>query len=297
MVVREDREYKPRNAEGEVRSLGFGNWQHPKQWLQDAKRFLNEEVTWGERKGRPKRVAFLASCSYMLKPIVKALREAGIPFHNSYRLKCTDWNPLADPHGPDTAAGQVRAFLRADDMAYGEGARMWPGADLAAWTAPLKADGLLNRGAKTLLEKLGLVELNIPDLESLFDHEQLLRLLEIMLSEQDHLGDLIAWYREHLLPTQRDRLDYALKVVQQHGVAVLEKEPQVVVGTGHSLKGGEVEVAYVMPDLSPAGVSEWITGGARRDAVLRLAYVMATRSSETLVLCPPAVSRKAFTWR
>ena len=37
---------------------------------------------------------FLAACSYMLHPVVAALRKRGIPFHNPYRKSNGFWNPL-----------------------------------------------------------------------------------------------------------------------------------------------------------------------------------------------------------
>ena len=37
---------------------------------------------------------FLASCSYMLYPLVAILRKNGIPFHNPYRKTNGFWNPL-----------------------------------------------------------------------------------------------------------------------------------------------------------------------------------------------------------
>ena len=36
----------------------------------------------------------LASREYMLRPLIKELRERALPFHNPYRLKNRQWNPL-----------------------------------------------------------------------------------------------------------------------------------------------------------------------------------------------------------
>ena len=41
----------------------------------------------------------------------------------------------------------------------------------------------------------------------------------------------------------------------------------------YTAKGGEAEVVYLMPDLSVAGMQEYIKGGEGRDAVNRMFYV------------------------
>jgi len=48
-------------------------------------------------------------------------------------------------------------------------------------------------------------------------------------------------------------------------------------------------VVYLFPDLSFAGMNEWLGGGTA--AVRRLFYVGMTRARETLILCEPAGSR------
>ncbi len=39
-------------------------------------------------------VMLLASCSFMLHPVISVLRQWGIPFHNPYRKSAGYWNPL-----------------------------------------------------------------------------------------------------------------------------------------------------------------------------------------------------------
>jgi len=48
-------------------------------------------------------------------------------------------------------------------------------------------------------------------------------------------------------------------------------------------------VVYLFPDLSHAGMIEWIGRGSA--AVRRLFYVGMTRARESLILCQPATSR------
>ena len=56
----------------------------------------------------------------------------------------------------------------------------------------------------------------------------------------------------------------------------------LTIGTIHSVKGGEADVVYVLPDLSPAQWGQWTKGD--RDALVRLFYVAFTRAREELVL-------------
>jgi hypothetical protein len=90
-------------------------------------------------------VMVLASCGYMLNPVIHALREAGIPFANPYRAADGRWNPMRGTE-------RLRAFLAADPRVHGAAARCWTWDDLRRWTDPLAARGTLARGAKSLIE-------------------------------------------------------------------------------------------------------------------------------------------------
>ena len=58
----------------------------------------------------------------------------------------------------------------------------------------------------------------------------------------------------------------------------------MIVGTIHSVKGGEADVVYVAPDLSERGALEWeSTNESRKDRVRRLFYVAITRAREKVV--------------
>ena len=59
----------------------------------------------------------------------------------------------------------------------------------------------------------------------------------------------------------------------------------MIVGTIHSVKGGEADVVYLFPDLSQAGAAQYERSGAPHDSVIRLFYVGATRARETLYIC------------
>jgi superfamily I DNA/RNA helicase len=69
------------------------------------------------------------------------------------------------------------------------------------------------------------------------------------------------------------------------GPRALMESPRVVVGTIHSVKGGESDVVYLFPDISRAGDGQYQRTGAPRDSVVRLFYVGITRAKHTLWIC------------
>jgi len=99
-------------------------------------------------------------------------------------------------------------------------------------------------------------------------------------------GDM-EWYSKRLLASRRLGADYPITVATARGSMALREPPQVVVGTIHSVKGGEADVVFLMPDLSMAGNEEWRGSARSQAAVRRLFYVGMTRARETLILCAP----------
>ena len=79
------------------------------------------------------------------------------------------------------------------------------------------------------------------------------------------------------------------------GPAALEETPKVIVGTIHSVKGGEADAVFLFPDLSQAGDAAYQRVGPARDAVIRLFYVGVTRARQALYLCQRE-SAMAFHW-
>lgn len=96
------------------------------------------------------------------------------------------------------------------------------------------------------------------------------------------------WWEKSLKHSERTRQQYPLAVARRHGAAVLLETPKLVIGTIHSVKGGESDRVYVFPDLSNVGGESYRKGGEGRDAVHRQFYVATTRARESLVLCRPS---------
>ena len=98
----------------------------------------------------------------------------------------------------------------------------------------------------------------------------------------------LAWWIDNCLEDRRKTLEFPARVVNRFGGESLLKEPQITLGTIHSVKGGEADVVYLAPDLSPAGMREWCGTPDEQDSVRRCFYVGLTRAFEELVICRPS---------
>lgn len=261
--------YRPRQAPGEVRRL-YASYRRPLSILRDMERYLKAGKT----------VMILASCAYMLSKLTGALRAAGIPFFNPYRKKAGQWNPLRTPRGTSPTE-RVLAFLRPSEEAWPTEHRLYTYGDLRLWTDPIKAEGVLRRGMKQRITMRPTDEpIGIGDLIACFEPAAWERIRVLDLE----------WYLSSTLKTRRPALEFPLSVIRNRGAAALRQRPQVIVGTIHSVKGGQADAVYLFPDLAPSAYAEWIAAGASREALIRLFYVAMTRSAEDLVLCSPAGS-------
>lgn len=269
IVDREPVTYRPRDADGLVRRLPAATWQRPAALVRD----VAEQVDQGRE------VMILSSCSYLLAPTIRLLRQEGIAYHNPYRLKRGDWNPLrtaGTSRGSTSTLDRLLSYLRPSITAWGDQARMWNPEDLRRWTALVRTEGVLRKGGRErIAQQLGTDELGWETLAELFEAAAL-----------DPLFDLdLDWLERSALAARAKALQFPLAIARERGVAALREPPRVVVGTIHSTKGGESPVVYVLPDVSQAGYTEWLSPGERRDAVVRLFYVAVTRAREELVIC------------
>jgi DNA helicase-2/ATP-dependent DNA helicase PcrA len=212
-------------------------------------------------------VMILASCAYHLSQphgTLAALRDAGIPFHNPYARHQGQWNPLNPGRGTSTAQ-RVAAFLS-------KNGRLWTGRELALWAPLIKANGVFKHGKKQ--------EAALLDSPEPLAYAQLGEYLSAAALEQAPRWD-IDWLLEHATPEFKKRLDFPLAIAKQSGTPALTTRPRVVVGTIHSVKGGEAGAVILFPNLSPPGYLEYKKDP---DATIRQWYVGITRAKETLVI-------------
>ena len=264
-------EYTPTKEKGEVLHLPGISTKCPHELLDRVKESPDSMV--------------LASCGYMLQPLVRALREAGIPFHNPYRTNHGGWNPLRG------GAERLSAFLRPDPRAHAS-ARLWTPSELVQWMDLVKMDQTgFPRGAKTTARRIkaaskvmseSAVErpITADDGLEVFGPAAWAELQNVFAR-----GEALDWITPKILPSRAKLVDYALKVAEMHGPKALNATPTTVIGTIHSVKGAESRDCFLFPDLSMSGMREWVIPGESRDGIVRAFYVGMTRSKHSLYLC------------
>ena len=238
-------------------------------------------------------VMVMGACSFMLDPLAACLRKRGIPFSNPWRAKRGDWNPLRMSNANSTAH-RVATFLRTDAGHYAEAARLWTLREFKAWSDLLAVNGFLERGSREEIELEAEAAPN--DMVSIHDLRRWCvdgmaeRVMEMAKEALGGRGtrEALNWFDEQLQAAMRKRASFPLLVAHTRGVRGLTEEPKIHLGTIHSFKGGEADVAFVFPDLSPSGSKEWLSGGAARDSVIRMFYVALTRPRQRLIVCAGA---------
>lgn len=211
-----------------------------------------------------KSVMVLAQCSYMLKPAVAYSRQAGIPIHNPYRRRRGDWCPLKNG---SSSMVTVRDIVEA----YAEPIQTW--GTVNRWLGGVDANKVLVRGAKSAVAEIAKgddagVALNQDDWAALV--------------RDPNLREMAAAGKWDFLSIagigSRRTLNYAIHCVMR-GWRPTE-DPMVAVGTIHSVKGGEADFVFLIPDIAPSSYHE-----GDRDSLIRTFYVGATRAKEGLFLC------------
>lgn len=281
---REPKEYKARDYEGELIHIN-AHLQSCEDLLVDAQKYIDAG----------KSVMFLTTCGYMLDPLKRFLRQEGIPFHNPFRAKRGDWNPLSKGRGT-SAADRLFAFLRPTAGVENPQGDLWHPEEVKKWSAFLNSKLVLKHGAKKLMETWGIA--TEEDMFADVGAVPLDSLLEVF-NEADLNKALdfdIQWYKQSLLASKNANFEYPLAIVEKRGVDTLRAVPQVIIGTIHSVKGGQADVVYLFPDLSRAGATTWQNHGLGRDTIIRQFYVGATRARETLVLCEPSTMLSVDLW-
>lgn len=266
--VREPKEYLPTEREGAVRRL-------PGATVKDARPAVRDAVN---QIAAGRTVMFLTACSYHLRAsVIPLLKEHGVPFWNPYRVTQGEWNPL---HG--RKRDLLASYLEPDGPELG-GTRFWSAAQLARWSASCAFEGLFKRGARTRIEALSrrkdITEDEVLDFYTDWFEPQGLD-AAMSLSA--------AWLERQLKPDKAKGLAFPLSVLRRGGWEALDAKPRCIVGTIHSVKGGEADVVYLFPDISPQSYEGILRGTEGRDAVIRQFYVGMTRAREELVVCNAA---------
>lgn len=280
---REEKQFAPRDEEGFL-SHCAATWKRPERVVDLVEQYM----------GEGKSVMLMAACSYLLEPLKRVLRDRGIPFANPWRRHRGDWNPLASGGASrQMPVDRIAAFLRPDRDTWGDEAGLWRRADLASWAGALAAKESLIRGAKKALVamKKDHDPASYDDLTALFQPERLAELDGLPFATHADCVRALRWWAPLLHAADRGKYEYPLRVQEVYGGKALRDPPLVTIGTGHSLKGAEADVAIVFPDLSAAGWEAWSSSRQGREGIIRLFYVMLTRARQGVVLCAGASPR------
>lgn len=264
---REAVSYEPKDEDGEVLMLGLPliRTDCTTDVVRHAEKYLAD--------GRE--VMFLATCDYMLRAICGELRERGIPFWNRYAPNRGQFNPLHPQKGVP-ATQRLLAFIRANGELHPR-PRRWTFADFQLWTEVCYVDGLLKRGIGKWIEE--------QDPDAVMTSDDLRYVCASAAVVAELLDPRPATLLAHAKPDRVKSIQYAVHIFERSGIDGLIKSPQVTVGTIHSVKGGEADVVYLAPDMSPEAYEAF--EGGKRDSTYRLMYVGMTRAKETLILCDP----------
>jgi DNA helicase-2/ATP-dependent DNA helicase PcrA len=252
-AMMQGRSYAPTDREGRALNREY-TWRNPDSLVTDLEEALAEPG---------KTAMVLATCSYLLGPTISLLRDEGIPFHNPYRRTNGAWNPLRPPaEGKVSTQQRLRVYLEPE----------WTGPRATTWLEMLPAEWFVGT-KKAALERIGQRER--------FGWHDVTATLKEQAWEPVGARD-VRWLSRVAAKAYQRPLDLLAAIVERHG-GITDDEPRVVVGTVHSVKGGEADTVILYPDLPRAAVIAAGESAEGRDAVVRQAYVGMTRARDTLI--------------
>jgi len=195
---RETKEFSAKESVGSVEDVKL-SWQDGMSLV----KVVQENVGSGEDNKGKDSVMILASCSYMLLPLIRALREKGIPFHNPYRVKNGAWNPMRG------GVQRLREFLSVDPFSRS----LWTWKSLWRWVEVLdiKKSNLL-RGKKTYIKNLASTK---EECDKTVSRDEILALFQTKTFPWE--GKELTWFRRMLLPSKESLMEYSLEMSRRGG--------------------------------------------------------------------------------
>lgn len=258
-------DYRPRDTTGEVRRIP-AIWYRPDQVIALAE----------AQAAQGQKVMILASSAYFLVPTIANLVRAAVPFHNPWR-STNIWN-LDAPDGDGVrASDRIRAYTGFDPASPDALARA------IEWTA------MLEPRAAFADDRSGLAQLQRISLD--IDPPSRARWISSILTPQAFnaaAASNLNWLADHLAEDCRPQVRYMVNVAIRNGVPILDHDPNIIIGTIHSVKGAESDAVYLFPDLALPDMWDWLGSADMQASIHRQFYVAMTRSRTSLTLCAPA---------
>lgn len=284
---REDVEFKPRLVDdqpfkGQLHYLD-SVWQDPETLIP----LVEKEISQGnsQREGKEFSIMVLASCAYMLNPLIAVLKQRAIPFHNPYRVNNSYWNPLGTIRDSISPIDMFLSFLKPDEDTWGKDAREWDSDGLKLWMSALKSAGVLKRGLKAKMKN---PEFKMPDVSNYDEFEALFASPE---QAEKAVSLDIDWFQNNVMKNLQKPLEYFVNGFKKHGGKYLRERPKLIIGTIHSVKGGEADTVIIYPDLSRKGFIKAYNSEEGMDSTIRLFFVGLTRTRNKLFLCSSVGAR------
>ena len=273
---REPKDYRPRDAEGTIKNWPF-NYGQPENYVGK----IIDQANTG------KTVMVLASCSYMINPIRDELKSRGVPFHNPYRKRRGDWNPLS--------GGEIDRIMPKDVivnfLASGVDEPYWNAHQFISWAKFLTVSdtGLIRKKGKKIINQVKSdLEAGIQGLHSC---RNFIRDVISPDGVQPAINRNLEWLTDNLQTEKKKKMEYPLKVYEKFGEKGLTQKPKIIIGTIHSVKGGEATSVWLHPDISYQASQQAIEGQAHEDAISRMFYVGVTRAFEELNIMAPRINK------
>jgi superfamily I DNA/RNA helicase len=259
-------EYLPTEQDGYSQICPLADWRNPEPAIDRVEQIID----------RGESVMVLASCSYMIDRVKAELRSRAIPFHNPYRRRRGDWNPLVPRKGV-SSADRVAAFL---SQRLNGG---WTMAEAQKWSDPL-VDVIFRKGVKKMIRDWVIDKDGggfVPDP----DAAECSNWFRSPADAERALKRDLEWYQKHLLGSKVQPMTFPLRIADERGAGALKESPQVVIGSIHSVKGGEADHVILFPDLSPEAFAASAESEERLAEAFRVFYVGITRARQGVILC------------
>ena len=273
---RETKPYKPKQgAVGSIEVMRTATYKRPYNLIP----LIEDEVQ------KDRSVMVIGACSYHISPLAQQLRQCGIPHGNPYRPARGDWNPLRT--GKTATLTRFLSYIQPSGPEFG-GYRLWTLDELASWTPLIKSSKLLQKGGKDTIDKMAKQHKDGVSVEKLFD-------IYTSVFKPEALEQAIKlearWLFDHALKDKQTALTFPYTVYLERGIEDMQKPPKVVIGTIHSVKGGQADTVILFPDLSLQGAKQYaVVGSEGYDSIIRQFYVGVTRTQDRLVVPMPAKS-------